>query len=97
MRPVYALLAPDQEVYSRQRQTRRGVHRPDNGNPTHWMPALEWGNFWAVCAARLTIHASLIHLSAASAPRHGSVPARSLAAFFTTVRVLTNPFGLFQW
>src|SRR6266496_541957 len=40
MRPTFALLAPDEEVYPGQRQTRGRVHRPDNGNPTHRMPVI---------------------------------------------------------
>src|SRR6266480_7248630 len=40
MRPAFALLAPDEEVYPGQRQTRGRVHRPDDGNPTHRMPVI---------------------------------------------------------
>src|SRR4030095_16676534 len=35
MHPVLALFAPDYEIKRRQRQTRGGIHRPDDGNPTH--------------------------------------------------------------
>src|SRR4030095_8864804 len=33
--PPAARLAPDQQIEPRKRETHRGVHRPDNGNPTH--------------------------------------------------------------
>src|SRR6266487_6737295 len=48
MRPTFALLAPDEEVYPGQRQTRGRVHRPDNGNPTHRMPVICIGRVRAI-------------------------------------------------
>src|SRR5438132_8603573 len=40
MRPAFALLAPDQQVYPRQCQTGGRIHRPDNGNPGHRRPVI---------------------------------------------------------
>src|SRR5439155_20187718 len=40
MRPAFALLAPDQQVYPRQCQTGGRIHRPDNGNPSHRRPVI---------------------------------------------------------
>src|SRR6266567_4458251 len=40
MRPPFALLAPDQQVYPRQCQTGGRIHRPDNGNPSHRRPVI---------------------------------------------------------
>src|SRR4026209_2457557 len=51
MRPILTLLAPDQQVYPRQRQTRGGIHRPDNGNPTHGMPSSGCDNAPVDCSA----------------------------------------------
>ena len=39
MDPVLPLLAPDQQSYPRQRQAGGGIHRPDNGDPTHRLMA----------------------------------------------------------
>src|SRR6266545_1921720 len=64
MRPAFALLAPDQQVYPRQRQTRGRVHRPDNGNPTHRMPSSDCGNFSVICIGR--VHAIRTSLFASS-------------------------------
>ena len=35
MHPVLALFAPDRAIERRERQTRRRVHRPGNGDPIH--------------------------------------------------------------
>jgi hypothetical protein len=35
MHPVIALFAPDRDIERRERQTRPGIHRPDDGDPTH--------------------------------------------------------------
>ena len=40
MRPAFTLLAPDQQVYRRQRQTGGRIHRPDNSNPSHRRPVI---------------------------------------------------------
>jgi hypothetical protein len=43
MDPVLPLLAPDQESYPRQRQAGGGIHRPDNGDPTHGITIANYG------------------------------------------------------
>src|SRR2546429_2895602 len=53
MRRILTLLAPDQQVYRRQCQTRGGIHRPDDGNPTHGMPSSDFGNLLMICFGRV--------------------------------------------
>ena len=37
MHPILALFEPDNEIERRERQARGGIHRPKNGDPTHWL------------------------------------------------------------
>ncbi len=48
MDPVLPLLAPDQQRYPRQRQTRGGIHRPDNVDPTHGITVIKSGAYLLV-------------------------------------------------
>ena len=48
MDPVLPLLAPDQQRYPRQRQTGGGIHRPDNGDPTHGITVIKCGVYLLV-------------------------------------------------
>src|SRR5207248_1534484 len=51
MHPVLALFAPDYAIERRQRQTRGGIHRPDNGNPTHGLPLSDCVYVSVICRA----------------------------------------------
>src|SRR5437660_12827080 len=53
MRRILTLLAPGQQVYRRQCQTRVGIHRPYDGNPIHAMPSSDFGNLLMICFGRI--------------------------------------------
>src|SRR6266550_2496720 len=74
MRPAFALLAPDQQVYPRQCQTGGRIHRPDNGNPSHRRPV--------ICIGRVRgIQTSLFASSkVGAAPQTGYRGSRSMIA-----------------
>ena len=54
MRPVLALFAPDHAVERRERQTRSGVHRPYNCDPTHRIVGMNSEVLSISCVANLT-------------------------------------------
>src|SRR4051794_17145522 len=113
MRPILTFLAPDQQIYRRQRQTGGGIHRPDDGNPAHGMTSSGCDNLSTTCGVRLKQGApmridglvrpwiaasvgSLIQRSPTTTTQRGSVPARTVAPFFTGNASFNNQYKLQQ-
>jgi hypothetical protein len=69
--------------------TRSGVHRPDNGDPTHRMPSADCEDFSVICGARLAIPCSLIYVSQTLLPGMVLYP-RRVAAFLPRYAALNK-------